>query len=195
MLAGFALMGTLAAGLAGGAPRAAHADSSINERQPCYICEVFGPSIDLTSTQLNEIAYTKSDDQPGSFYTFTAAVNGSKFPPGDPVHIELVYTLPDGMTTPDGSPLPAGPYTAASADTLASYARTYPLGNGQVVHVAAGHIGATLAAAAVCSNLDTPDFPFQVVATDTATGRTYTTAASAANRLWTNCDFLGTITY
>ena len=184
MVTGLALVGTLVAGLAGGASRTAHADVSVVGKGRCYICMALAPSIQISSTQLYE-----SD----TYYTFTAGVTGSRFPQGDAVHIDLVYTLPDGVTTPDGASLPAGPYTVASTDTQASYERTYPLGNNQVVHVEAGHVSAILTSVPVCTNLDTPTYTFQVIATDLATGRRYATTPSEMPA--TPCNSLQMVSY
>ena len=184
MVVGLALVGTIVAAQAGGVPGTAHADVSIFAKGRCYICMALAPSIQISSTQLYE-----SD----TFYTFTVGVAGSRFPQGDPVHIDLVYTLPDGITTPDGAPLPAGPYTVASTDTQASYERIYPLGNGQVVHVEAGHVSAILTSVPVCTNLDTPTYTFQVIATDMATGKSYATIPSDMPA--TPCNSLRMVSY
>lgn len=180
MVASLALVGTLVAGLAGGASRAAHADVTIFKGE-CYICTALAPSIQISSMRQNDLGYPKPDGGTGLFSTFTFGVKGSAFPQGDPMHIDLIYTLPDGITTPDDAPLAAGPYTAASMDTQASYERTYPVGNGQYIHVEAGRVFAFLTSVPVCESpfVDLAFRPsFQVVATDMATGRTYATTPS-----------------
>lgn len=178
---GLALVGTLVAGLVGGASRTAHADVSIFAKGPCYFCVALAPSIQSSSTRQNDLGYPKPDGGTGLFSTFTFGITGSAFPQGDPVHIDLIYTLPDGITTLDDAPLAAGPYTAASTDSQASYERTYPVGNGQYIHVEADRVSAFLTSVPVCESpfVDVASRPsFQVVATDMAKGRTYATTPS-----------------
>ena len=116
MATGLALMGTIVANLAGGAPVA---------RATCHACRVQPPSIAISSVSADAL---------------NIAVTGSNFPAGSAVHLDLVRAV--GTPTTSGPPVDA--QLAASTDTQASYPFSVPLGNGQFVQYPGGRIWATL---------------------------------------------------
>lgn len=168
ILAGVALLGTIATGLAGlqgeagGAPRTAHADA---------------PTPTIAPLEINP--------SPLSIDAL-----GTNFAPGAPVHIDLVlaywHNVPDITPTPDESgnppvsPVPAptlfpgaeegASQIVASVDTRASYARNFPVGNGHFFRIVGGSFDVNLTSpSSTCG-----EFSYWLVVTNAATGRTYT---------------------
>lgn len=171
---GVALLGTVAAGLAGlrneagGVPRAAHAASGITAPviRWCYSCTY--PTITASNYHFNPL---------------TVDISGIDFTPGGAVHVDLMVayitfaptpTLDESSVTPVPESTPAleesAPEAMASVDTKASYTLDLPLGNGEVYHVVGGRFTSTLAApSSTCGSFIT-----WLVATDQATGMTST---------------------
>ena len=165
---GVALLGTVAAGLAGlrggagGVPRAAQA-SSYTMR--CARCTLLPPTITASWTQLDPL---------------TVDIVGTDFTPGGAVHVDLMIAYvvfaptptpagPDVTPVPGPTPSPdneSEPQIVASMDTTASYAS----GVGLMYHDAGGRFATILAASSpTCGG-----FSYWLVATDQVTGRTST---------------------
>jgi len=174
---GVALLGTVAAGLAGlggeagGVPRAAHAASGTTATIIgwCYSCTY--PTITMRTINV-------------TVDPLTVVASGTDFTPGGAVHVDLMVTYltfdpspsPDGSGDPVGSPSPtsapgeSAPEIVASVDTVAGYAYELPDGTGGVYHVVGGRFRSTMAApSSICGS-----FSSWLVATDQATGRTST---------------------
>jgi hypothetical protein len=103
---------------------------------------------------------------------------GTNFPPGGLVHVDLVVSQlpsPIGTPAPGNTPITVdtGPQIIASVDTVASFARSIPIGNGRFFHVNGGTFDVTLTSPSPFCGTNS-QISYGLVATYVATGAIYT---------------------
>jgi hypothetical protein len=161
-LAGAVGAGDLAAALlsaANGSMPSAHATMAGRIiTVPCLACTVLRPTVSVDGFDFN---------------AGTMAVSGSRFTPGDPLHVELIA----GDAWDSGVML-------AQGDTTASLELTLPLGNGQYAHIDGGQFSINLSPSPDSPILCQGVYVASVQVTDTATGARASSASLDISQWW-----------